>query len=151
MFLLFLPSSPPPPYTLPCSTVPLAALFDLWPRLQVGAGGARCLVQSLTITIRGGLTPTVWQAWTMNRLLMANSLVSGNVRDRRGLSELFLTKKMPGFFKKTVRRAFIHPVPVPMCFAFHFCILSDSYLPHQSSIQSTNMLLGWKNTIFLYI
>lgn len=90
LHVVALSSSPSPPYTLLCSAVPLAALFDLWPRLQVGAGGVRCLVQSLTITIRGGLTPTVWQAWTMNRLLMANSLVSGNVRDRRGLSTLFL-------------------------------------------------------------
>lgn len=64
---------------LGCSALPRLLLFDLWPRLQVGAGGARCLVQSLTITIRGSLTPTVWQAWTMSSLLMADSLVSGNL------------------------------------------------------------------------
>lgn len=64
---------------LGCSALPRLLLFDLWPRLQVGAGGARCLVQSLTITIRGSLTPTVWQAWTMSSLLTADSLVSGNL------------------------------------------------------------------------
>ncbi len=64
---------------LGCSALPRLLLFDLWPRLQVGAGGARCLVQSLTITIRGSLAPTVWQAWTMSSLLTADSLVSGNL------------------------------------------------------------------------
>lgn len=130
LHVVALSASPSPPYTLLCAAVPLAALFDLWPRLQVGAGGVRCLVQSLTITIRGGLTPTVWQAWTMNRLLMANLLVSGNIPDKRGLSELFLLS-MP-FQKRTVRRSFIHHVPVPMCFAFHFSISSASHFHHQS-------------------
>lgn len=86
---------------LGCSALPRLLLFDLWPRLQVGAGGARCLVQSLTITIRGSLTPTVWQAWTMSSLLMADSLVSGNLSNMDFLIGRDLVRRFQGVPFKT--------------------------------------------------